>query len=43
MDDLEDKNNKLQDFKIKRTESDFEADMDKLSRDEALRLLKELS
>ncbi|CDW74809.1 UNKNOWN [Stylonychia lemnae] len=43
LDDLDEKNNKLQDFKIKRTESDFEADMDKLSRDDALKLLRELS
>eukprot|EP00347_Sterkiella_histriomuscorum_P011175 403373461 len=41
--DLEDKSSNLQNFKLKRNESDFDAEVDKLSREEILRLLKELS
>ena len=41
--DLEDKGSKLQSFKLKRNDSDFDAQVDQMSRDEILKLLKELS
>lgn len=41
--DLEDKGSKLQSFKLKTNDSDFDAQVDQMSRDEILKLLKELS